>query len=136
MVDPGGALRSMGDSMRAQAHELRSTAPHPVATLAASGWVGQRASTLNARLTERQHSVLAVADECDRLAMAAYGLADQYCAAARRMHLVETQVRSWLMTAPAEELLRFPWGSRALPSPGSPRWAAVLADARRLGARL
>lgn len=136
MVDPGGALRSMGDSMRAQAQGLRSSAPHPVATLEASGWVGQRASALHARLTERQHSVLTVADECDRLAAAAYALADEYYAAVHHMHVVETQVRSWLMATPPEELLHFPWASHALPSPGSPRWAAVLADARRQGARL
>lgn len=136
MVDPGGALRSMGDTMRARAEGLRFSAPHPVATLEASGWVGQRASALNARLTEREHAVRAVADDCDRLAAVAYSLADEYYAAVHRMHMIETQVRAWLMSAPAEELLHFPWASQALPSPGSPRWAAVLADARHLGARL
>jgi hypothetical protein len=134
VVDPGGQLAELAHGLRGRASALEAAAHAPEQALTSSGWTGRRAQEFAGRLSDRRTELLDRAQECERLAALADGLADDYAAAVRRMHRLEDDVRSWLRTATDAERRLLPVLS--LPAPGSPAWAQVAAAARRAGAGL
>jgi hypothetical protein len=134
VLDPAGLLAETAAGLRAHASTIRSAVDEACAAHDRSGWTGRRADEVRRRLEERRHAAHDVADECDRLAAQADGMAADYRASVRRMRRYEDDVRAWLHRAGADglRLLHHP----TLPPAGSPAWAQVLADARRAGAHL